>query len=218
MTDARDTILGAIRSGLRHTQPAALPPLEPGPVVPVAERVATFTAILTKVGGTVDVVADLPAALARATSLLLAADCRTVACSDAPALAPWARSLPSALRALPADAGRAELLAADAGVTFAQFGIAVTGSLVLLSAQEQHRLASLLPPRHVALLPRSRLLGSLGEAFAALRAAGSTAPRSRTITFVTGPSRTADIELELVVGVHGPKFLHAILFDDHAGG
>jgi L-lactate dehydrogenase complex protein LldG len=64
----------------------------------------------------------------------------------------------------------------------------------------------------VALLPRSRLLGTLGEALARVRP-GAGAPPSRTITFITGPSRTADIELELVVGVHGPKHLTVLLLD-----
>jgi L-lactate dehydrogenase complex protein LldG len=93
----------------------------------------------------------------------------------------------------------------------AQWGIAETGTLVLESAREQHRLASLLPALHVVVLPCSRLLGTLAEAFVRLQPNG--APSSRTITFISGPSRTADIELELVVGVHGPKLLHVLLVD-----
>ncbi|MBL8755761.1 MAG: LUD domain-containing protein, partial [Planctomycetes bacterium] len=111
------------------------------------------------------------------------------------------------------DAPRDELLAADAGVTFAQHGIAETGTLVLTSAHEQNRLASLLPALHVAVLPGSRLCGTLADAFAALQGVDGS-PIARTITFVTGPSRTADIELTLVVGVHGPKTLHVVLVDD----
>ena len=56
-------------------------------------------------------------------------------------------------------------------------------------------------------------LGTLAEAFAALQKADG-GPAARTITFVTGPSRTADIELTLVVGVHGPKALHVLLVRD----
>ena len=121
-----------------------------------------------------------------------------------------------ALELLPAAAledepqARKALLDADVGVTGAQWGIAETGSLVLESAREHHRLISLVPSIHVALLPRFAILGSLGEALRAVR--GPTGrPRSRTITLITGPSRTADIELQLVVGVHGPRELHVLL-------
>src|SRR5262249_12350113 len=102
--------------------------------------------------------------------------------------------------------------AAELGVTTAQWGVAETGTLVLESAAERHRLISLLPPVHVALLPAGRLLGTLGDALEAVRPARG-APLSRTITFVPRPSRPADIELTLVVGVHGPRELHVLVHD-----
>jgi L-lactate dehydrogenase complex protein LldG len=208
MSSARDAILGALRQGLRGTAVPPLPPLRER-ALPGDQHVATFTSMLTRVGGTVDVVADLAAARARLAALLAEADAHTVACSDAPELRDL---LPTAMRRLPHDAPRAELLTADCGLTSAQFGIAETGTLVLCSGDERHRLASLLPARHICLLPRSRLCGTLAEVLAKVHRDG--APSSRTITFVTGPSRTADIELTLVVGVHGPKFLHVLLLDD----
>lgn len=208
MSSARDAILGALRQGLRGTAVPPLPPLRER-ALPGDQHVATFTSMLTRVGGAVDVVADLAAARARLATLLAEADARTVACSDAPELRDL---LPGSVRTLPHDAPRDALLAADCGLTSAQFGIAETGTLVLCSGDERHRLASLLPARHVCLLPRSRLRGTLAEVLDAVHRDG--APRSRTITFVTGPSRTADIELTLVVGVHGPKFLHVLLLDD----
>ena len=113
------------------------------------------------------------------------------------------------LRALPwqqPDASREELFSADLGVTAVQWAIAETGTLVLVSDEERHRLASLLPPVHIALLPRSRILANLGETLKTLRR-----PLSPAVTFVTGPSRTADIELQLVIGVHGPRELHVVV-------
>lgn len=208
MSSAREAILGALRQGLRGTAVPPLPPLHER-TLPSEQHLATFTSMLTRVGGTVDVVADLAAARARLAALLAEADAQTVACSDAPELRDL---LPAAVRTLPHDAPRDALLAADCGLTSAQFGIAETGTLVLCSGDERHRLASLLPARHICLLPRSRLCGTLAEVLAAVHRDGP--PRSRTITFVTGPSRTADIELTLVVGVHGPKFLHVLLLDD----
>ena len=113
---------------------------------------------------------------------------------------------------MPHDAPREEQLLAGAGLATAQLGIAETGTLVLRSDQEQHRLATLLPDLSIVLLPCSRLCGSLGDAFAQLRLPDG-GPAARTITFVTGPSRTADIELHIVVGVHGPKALHVLLLE-----
>jgi L-lactate dehydrogenase complex protein LldG len=208
MSSARDAILGALRQGLRGTAVPPLPPLRER-ALPGEQHVATFTSMLTRVGGTVDVVQGRAAARARLAELLAEAKAQTVACSDAPELRDL---LPKAVRTLPHDAPRSELLAADCGLTSAQFGIAETGTLVLCSGDERHRLASLLPARHICLLPRSRLCGTLAEVLAKVHRDG--APSSRTITFVTGPSRTADIELTLVVGVHGPKFLHVLLLDD----
>jgi L-lactate dehydrogenase complex protein LldG len=208
MSSARDAILGALRDGLRGTAVPPLPPLRER-ALPGEQHVATFTSMLTRVGGTVDVVQGRAAARTRLAELLAEAKAQTVACSDAPELRDL---LPAAVRSLPHDAPRSELLAADCGLTSAQFAIAETGTLVLCSGDERHRLASLLPARHICLLPRSRLCGTLAEVLAKVHRDG--APSSRTITFVTGPSRTADIELTLVVGVHGPKFLHVVLLDD----
>ncbi len=212
MTTTRERLLGALRAGLRGAAVEDLPPLLRAADVPVAERAERFTAVLTKIGGRVDRVRDLDAAAARVGALLAEAGAQRVAISDAPELAAMAKTWPPALRTLPVGTPRDELLAADAGVTFAQHGIAETGTLVLASSREHNRLASLLPALHVAVLPCARLVGTLGEAFAVLRGADG-APIARTVTFVTGPSRTADIELTLVVGVHGPKALHVVLVD-----
>jgi L-lactate dehydrogenase complex protein LldG len=114
---------------------------------------------------------------------------------------------------VPADAvGRREkqlqLARASAGITGALAGLADTGSLVLTSGPARPRLASLLPPTHVALLSVADLHPSLPAFFAArpdLARAGSN------VVIITGPSRTADIELTPVYGVHGPKVLHVVL-------
>ncbi len=211
MTSARDQILGTLRKGLRGTTQPPLPAAQSPRTLPVAERAERFAAVLTKVFGHVERVADLRAAGERTAAILAAANASSLALSDAPELREVAAALPSDLRQLPHDAPRQDLLAADAGLTMAQWGIAETGTLVLESAREQHRLASLLPALHVVILPCSRLLGTLAEAMVRLQLDG--APSSRTITFISGPSRTADIELELVVGVHGPKLLHVLLVD-----
>lgn len=181
----------------------------------MTELAQTFAVALQKVYGECELVADLSAARQHIGKLLQTAGVRRLALSDAPLVTQLAAQLGQGnadLACLPHNAERAALLAADAGLTAAQIGIAETGTLVLASAQERHRLASLLPPLHIALLPVSRLVATLGAALTRLAPQGS--PESRAITFITGPSRTADIELQLVVGVHGPSRLVVVLVLD----
>lgn len=101
-----------------------------------------------------------------------------------------------------------DLFTVDVGITSAQAGIAETGTLVLDSSSERNRLVSLVPPVHVAILDASKIFLTLGETLAALQ---SSAELSPAVTFITGPSRTADIELTLTLGVHGPQQLYVII-------
>jgi L-lactate dehydrogenase complex protein LldG len=105
-----------------------------------------------------------------------------------------------------ADAGT--LFECDLGVTGAQFGIAETGTLVLESEKESNRLTSLVPPVHICLLEAADIRQTLGEILRELEE-----NLSKTVTFITGASRTSDIELTLAVGVHGPGELHLILIE-----
>jgi len=101
-----------------------------------------------------------------------------------------------------------EIFGFDVGISTAQAAIAETGTLVLDSAQERHRLVSLVPPVHIAIVNASAIVETLGEALALLRKDREISP---VITFITGPSRTADIELTLAIGVHGPQELYVIV-------
>ncbi len=101
-----------------------------------------------------------------------------------------------------------DLFTVDVGITSAQAGIAETGTLVLDSSVERNRLVSLVPPIHIAILDASKIFLTLGETLAALQAGEELSP---AITFITGPSRTADIELTLTLGVHGPQELYVII-------
>lgn len=101
---------------------------------------------------------------------------------------------------------------ADAGVTGANFGIAETGTVVLESTLEDIRLASTLPPKHFVLLdPRKIIVDSLA-ANELLRRFHQKQSRNY-LAYITGPSRTADIERVLTIGVHGPKELHILLVE-----
>ena len=106
-----------------------------------------------------------------------------------------------------------ELFGYDVGISSAQAAIAETGTLVLESEAEHNRLVSLLPPVHIALIEAENICPTLGDA---LRTVGrdDAAKMSRAITFITGPSRTADIELTLTIGVHGPKEVYVIVIQE----
>jgi L-lactate dehydrogenase complex protein LldG len=110
------------------------------------------------------------------------------------------------------NASASELFDCDAGVTSAQWAIAETGTLVLESDEERHRLASLVPPVHIAMIEAARIRQTLGEVLQRLDEKGRER-LSRTVTFITGPSRTSDIELTLAIGVHGPRELHVIILE-----
>jgi L-lactate dehydrogenase complex protein LldG len=98
------------------------------------------------------------------------------------------------------------------GITGALAGLADTGSIVVASGPGQARSCSLLPPVHLALLRVSNLYPDL-PTWMAQQGAGLL-PSAANLVIITGPSRTADIELALVLGVHGPREIHVILVDE----
>lgn len=105
---------------------------------------------------------------------------------------------------------RRELASAALGLTGADAALAQTGSLVLASGRGRGRLASLLPPVHVALVRREALIGSLPELIASRP---DLVTRGANFVCITGPSRTADIEHVLARGVHGPRDVHVVFVD-----
>jgi L-lactate dehydrogenase complex protein LldG len=100
-----------------------------------------------------------------------------------------------------------------AGVTFCNFAMADTGTLVLESTSEDVRLATTIPEVHFVILDPAKILTDNLAAVAPMNAlyAGSV---PRFVAYVTGPSRTADIERVLTIGCHGPRELHILLVPD----
>ncbi len=95
------------------------------------------------------------------------------------------------------------------GLTGCFCAIAETGTLLLLSSPDTPKVTALLPETHIAVVQRSRLVATLEDAFAWMRREVGEPPRSTF--FVSGPSRTADIEQTIVIGAHGPYRVHVIL-------
>lgn len=108
------------------------------------------------------------------------------------------------------DERRRRILAADVGITSCDWAIAETGTLVMRHRPGQERVASLLPPIHVAIVKRHQILPDLLDLFQQLHAEGLDQLPSN-ITLITGPSKTGDIELQLTTGVHGPGKWHVIV-------
>jgi L-lactate dehydrogenase complex protein LldG len=113
----------------------------------------------------------------------------------------------------PVGDGRDDFFSAEVGITNVHRLIAETGTVVLASQPNEPRSASLLPPVHIALADRSQLLPDLFDLFD-LFSPNVTATQSlppSCLSLITGPSKTGDIELKLVTGVHGPGEIHVIL-------
>ena len=110
---------------------------------------------------------------------------------------------------------RQEIASADMGLTGADYAVAETGSLVILPRKGLSRLVSLYPPVHLALVRPSEIIESLDDLFLLRRLEyhRNSGEMGSYLNFITGPSRTADIEMTLVVGVHGPKEAHLVLLE-----
>ena len=106
--------------------------------------------------------------------------------------------------------GRAEDSDA-AGITGAFAAIAETGTLMLISGAETPTRNNFLPDTHIVVLRASEVVACYEDGWDRLRAAGAM---PRTVNFITGPSRTGDIEQRMVLGAHGPRRLHIVLIDD----
>jgi len=101
----------------------------------------------------------------------------------------------------------------DAGITDVDAALAETGTLIGVSDAHHSRGPSLVPPHHLAIVRRSDILPDLLDYLAARADAAPRDLPSSTV-LITGPSKTADIEGELITGVHGPKDVHILLVED----
>lgn len=109
------------------------------------------------------------------------------------------------------DAGRDGAADADVGISGAEWAVAETGTILVSSAPPGGRSPSLLPPVHIAFVSAGRILRTVADLFAEI----SKMPgRPSNLVLITGPSKTGDIENELVTGVHGPGELHVVVVND----
>ncbi|HZB93877.1 MAG TPA: lactate utilization protein C [Stellaceae bacterium] len=224
MSGAREQILGSIRRALKRG------PLEAGQRAGLEHRIAQHPPNLVPAratalshGAQIDLFLQLAEEVQTTTA-------RVARVADVPgAVADYLsqRNLPSRLVMTPDPAlddipwherpmlgirrGRAED-GDQVGVTACLAGIAETGTLMLTSGPQSPTRNNFLPDTHIVVLRGSQVVASYEDGWTRLRQ--SAMPR--TVNFITGPSRTGDIEQRLELGAHGPRRLHIVLVDDEA--
>jgi L-lactate dehydrogenase complex protein LldG len=200
--EARQAVNQRLSGHPRNLVPArsALPP---------ADRIALFVRMALEVSATVDRLAD-PASVPQAAAAFLAGHNLPAALRLAPhralAALPWASQPTLDISAGCARDGDAVSL------TAAFAGVAETGSLVLVSGPEHPTTLNFLPDTHIVVLGSDQIVGCYEDAWDRLRAA-MPGGLPRTVNFVTGPSRTGDIEQQIQLGAHGPRRLHIIMVE-----
>ena len=197
--NSRDTILGSIRAHLAASPPQAQCEAVSTDTISVTATpvVELFKENVEAVNGHCFVARDEAGIKNAVTGIIEGLRARQIAISDAPFL-----------KQMEVATGAGDIFEIDVGITTAQAAIAETGTLVLDSARERHRLVSLVPPVHIAIVDAAAIVQTLGEALKFIHQNGNISP---AVTFITGPSRTADIELTLAIGVHGPQELYVIV-------
>ncbi|CAG9171748.1 Lactate utilization protein C [Cupriavidus laharis] len=222
--NARDRIFARIRAAQGHPPKVtsgereavadylARHPQGPRPAAR-PDRTEAFIEQAQRMASTVDRVAtlaDVPAAAARFLGSLNLV--HQAVAWDALGTLPWQENGMTVecrppVRDPQADRDHGDLV----GITGCFCAIAETGSLMLLSGPETFASAALLPETHIAVVPVSRIVDSLEDAFALVRSERGQLPRATNI--ISGPSRTGDIEQTIVLGAHGPYRVHVILVD-----
>jgi L-lactate dehydrogenase complex protein LldG len=229
---ARDQILTALRDALAHNRPsleamARAAPHEPPPFVhaPQPDLVDQFVTELEQLHARAYRCADEAAAYGEVGRILDNHGAKSVLAWDERFIGlggfdDWLRShgIERAGQGF-SPAKRQEHLQAleptPVGITGADVATAESGSVVLVGGTGRPRLASLLAPAHVVVIRASQLVRGLGDALGRLRELYGAAilDNSSSVTFITGPSRTADIELTLTLGVHGPREVHVVIIE-----
>ncbi len=211
---SRGIILQNIRTALGRTKGQAPPPLARATLrIPISDRslhTQRFVDSFEKLAGKAFVVRDAAQVVATLSEIL---EAKRVVASNAPFLQTCGiTGLPQVQSGFTDRAAlREACAAADIGITSADYALAETGTFVMLSSPQEARMVSLLPPVHIAVIPRSRILANLDELLAVLPL---PAEQTSSMVLITGPSRTADIEQILVRGVHGPGEIYAVIVDE----
>jgi L-lactate utilization protein LutC len=201
MESAREEILRKIRAGLNRKVDQLPPPVQ---LRPKPSSVDVFLGRIEALAGKTYRAADAR----QQVEVILAG--RSAVASNAPFLKETGiAELPGVNSGFfDREALRAICSTADVGITCADYALADTGTLVMISSAEEARMISLLPPAHIAVVPANRILSGLDELLLMLP---KPSDATSSMVLITGPSRTGDIEQILVRGVHGPGEIHVVV-------
>lgn len=217
---ARDDILARLRTALDARESAntrleaaaarlAKPPRVTAPArVQNVDLVDAFLARAAEVGATTARVTrvDLGAAVA---DYLRARNLPHVA-KLSPEIDAWQVEWPASLNVTAGGASADDLV----GITLARAGVAETGTVVMAAGAQSPTKLNYLPETHIAVLHARNIVATYEQALDKVRGADKAALLPRTVNWITGPSRTADIEQTLLVGVHGPKRIHIVIVEE----
>ena len=221
----RDAFLARVRdaakAGLAHRVHLSDVPDDTGYVGVKSDKCAALSAEINAVGGDAIIVENPDTARDSVASLLKQYQAASALCwrhellerlkiGDLLADAKVSAHDHATLVDLPPDDQRRSILAADVGISSVDFAVAETGTLTVCSKPGRERVISLLPPVHIAIVEESQIVPDLFDVFAQLGEL-SFDDLPSNIAFITGPSKTGDIELQLTTGVHGPGKWHVVI-------
>jgi L-lactate dehydrogenase complex protein LldG len=217
----RETLLQAVRQAVAAGNQAgdAIPHPARGSVGYQGagpDPVQRFCDEFTGAGGSAHIVSDHAGAVAQVIEIVHRNHARRIVLGQGAILdtLDLAASLDSlGIEVLPADADRECLFAADIGISGVDALVAETGTIVQASRPSQPRSLSLLPPAYIAVADRSQLVPDLFDWFESFLTEALPSNLPACLSLITGPSKTGDIELRLVTGVHGPGEVHVVLIN-----
>ena len=176
--------------------------------LPAAERIDLFCEMAVKLSASVERVQatdDVPASVAAylrernlPASLRMGADTRLAAM-------PWAEQGALQVKSGASDGDD------EVGLSHASVAIAETGTLVLTSGSDNPTTINFLPEHHIVVVDAAEIEGDMETALARIRARFGKGNMPRTVNFISGPSRSGDIEQKIILGAHGPRALHLIV-------
>jgi L-lactate dehydrogenase complex protein LldG len=209
ISPSKENILKKIRQALSHPVPVPFPQSEGNSSVfqpPVDDMAVQFAQEFTKLLGRFSYCANNKEMTGQLNELVAAAQWNKIVCRE--------EAIKSLLHQHQFNGSfYYDLASCDVSITSCELLISRTGTIVLSSANESGRTASVYAPVHICIAKTSQLVYDIKDGLQLLREKNNGQLAS-FISFATGPSRTADIEKTLVVGVHGPKEVFVFLVED----